>query len=190
MYASVSKLHRNTLHPPSLCDTSSLTTPQSRYTRHCSTVIARSAATWQSNTLCRGGAGSTEGQSSFALCHPECNEGSPTRPPFLTPPLVGFEEILHFVQNDILATIVSCLIIAVDPHVATLLGMTIIYSVIARLGTSRGNLIPSAKAEQGRPKVNLPLRSVILSVTKDLLRDTLFDSASCRLRGDSSLRSE
>ena len=75
--------------------------------------------------LCRGGAGSTEGQSSFALCHPECNEGSPTRLPFLTPPLVGFEEILHFVQNDILATIVRCLVTAVDPHVAPLLGMTL-----------------------------------------------------------------
>ena len=82
------------------------------YHRHCEAWNKP----WQSNTLCRGGAGSTEGQSSFALCHPECNEGSPTRPPFLTPPLVGFEEILHFVQNDILATIVSCLITAVDPH--------------------------------------------------------------------------
>ena len=47
-------------------------------------------------------------------------------------------------------------------------------TVIARLGTSRGNLIPSTEAEQGRPKVNLPLRSVILSVTKDLLRDYPF----------------
>ena len=74
--------------------------------------------------LCRGGAGSTEGQSSFALCHPECNEGSPTRLPFLTPHLVGFEEILHFVQNDILVTIVRCAFTAVDPHVALLLGMT------------------------------------------------------------------
>ena len=76
------------------------------------------------------------------------------------------------------------LFLAVDPHVATLLGMTVVVFVrasargnlivIARLGTSRGNLIPSAETEQGRPKVNLPLRSVILSVTKDLLRDYPF----------------
>ena len=94
----------------------------------------------------------------FALCHPECNEGSPTRLPFLTPHLVGFEEILHFVQNDILVTIVRCLVTAVDPHVVSLLGMTFY--------TSRHC--------EGVSPWQSALRSVILSVTKDLLRDYPF----------------
>ena len=48
---------------------------------------------------------------------------------------------------------------------------------MATLRLSRGQnqaRLNYAEAEQGRPKVNLPLRSVILSVTKDLKACTTF----------------
>ena len=107
----------------------------------------------------------------FALCHPECNEGSPTRLPFLTPSLVGFEEILHFVQNDILGIFVHCFVTAVDPHVAPLLGVTFVCPVIARV--ARPVAISSRHCEGINPWQSA-LCSVILSVTKDLLRDYPF----------------